>query len=58
MRDFEISAKVFLSDQRYTPYGMPRVLGGTLPSQYTFTGQRSFMNEMGLMDFSARMYSP
>ena len=46
------------SDQRYTPFGSPRFTGSVLPSKYTFTGQRSFMDEIGTMDYGARQYSP
>jgi len=41
---------------RYLPYGKPRTSLGTLPTDKTFTGQRS--EEFGLMDFNARYYDP
>ncbi len=44
------------SQQRYTPYGAPRWSSGTLPTDYTFTGQRA--ESFGLMDYNARYYSP
>jgi RHS repeat-associated protein len=49
---------VLNSEQRYTPFGSPRLNATGLQNKFTFTGQRSFMDEVGLMDYNARMYSP
>ncbi len=43
--------------QKYLPYGEVRWVTGTLPTDLTYTGQRS-ENGLGLMDYRARMYSP
>jgi RHS repeat-associated protein len=43
--------------QRYYPYGTPRWSQGTLPTDYTFTGQRDEAG-LGLMHYGARFYSP
>jgi hypothetical protein len=42
--------------QRYYPYGSPRWSQGTLPTDYTFTGQRDEAG-IGLMHYGARFYS-
>ena len=42
---------------RYTPYGQT-ASGGGGPSDHTFTGQRSFVDAVGLMDYGARFYDP
>ncbi len=48
-----------VSAQRYTPYGTPRSVSGTLPTDYRFTGQRSEEAGLGsLYDYNARYYSP
>ena len=41
----------------YHPYGTPRWSEGTLPTDYTFTGQRNEAG-LGLMHYGARFYSP
>jgi RHS repeat-associated protein len=46
------------SSQRFTPFGSPRLTASGLDSKFTFTGQRSFMDEVGTMDYGARQYSP
>ena len=46
------------SSQRFTPFGSPRLNASGLDSKFTFTGQRSFMDEIGTMDYGARQYSP
>jgi RHS repeat-associated protein len=43
--------------QLYHPYGTPRWSQGTLPTDYTFTGQRLEAG-LGLMHYGARFYSP
>jgi RHS repeat-associated protein len=43
--------------QLYHPYGSPRWSQGTLPTDYTFTGQRLEAG-IGLMHYGARFYSP
>jgi RHS repeat-associated protein len=43
--------------QVYYPYGTPRWSQGTLPTDYTFTGQRDEAG-LGLMHYGARFYSP
>jgi RHS repeat-associated protein len=43
--------------QLYHPYGTPRWSQGTLPTDYTFTGQR-LDGGIGLMHYGARFYSP
>jgi hypothetical protein len=44
------------TEQRYFPYGEVRWTNGTLPTDYTYTGQRA--EDFGLMDYKARWYSP
>jgi hypothetical protein len=46
-----------LAEQRYYPYGQVRWSDGTLPTDYTFTGQRD-ETCLGLMDYHARFYDP
>jgi RHS repeat-associated protein len=41
----------------YHPYGTVRAGGSTLPTDYTFTGQRNEAG-IGLMDYHARFYAP
>jgi RHS repeat-associated protein len=43
--------------QLYHPYGTVRWSEGTLPTDYTFTGQRNEAG-LGLMHYGARFYSP
>jgi len=43
--------------QLYHPYGEVRWSEGTLPTDYTFTGQRNEAG-LGLMHYGARFYSP
>jgi RHS repeat-associated protein len=43
--------------QLYHPYGTVRHAEGTLPTDYTFTGQRDEAG-LGLMHYGARFYSP
>jgi RHS repeat-associated protein len=46
-----------VSEQRYYPYSQVRWSDGTLPTGYTFTGQRDEAG-LGLMDYRARFYDP
>ncbi|MBC7251962.1 MAG: RES domain-containing protein [Anaerolineae bacterium] len=47
-----------MGEQRYYPFGASRPGGmGTLPTDFTFTGQRAEAG-LGLMDYHARFYSP
>ena len=46
-----------ISEQRYMPYGLPRLDPGIDETDFGFTGQRN-LADIGLMDFSARWYSP
>jgi RHS repeat-associated protein len=43
--------------QLYYPYGEVRWSSGTLPTDYTFTGQRN-ESSFNLMDYNARYYDP
>ncbi len=47
---------VEISQVRYDPYGAARWSSGTIPTDKTFTGQRS--ESFGLLDYNARYYSP
>jgi RHS repeat-associated protein len=42
----------------YYPYGEERYQDGTLPTDYTYTGQRVEESLGGLMDYNARYYDP
>jgi RHS repeat-associated protein len=42
----------------YKPWGEVRYQSGTLPTDYTFTGQRSHVDDFGLMFYVARWYDP
>jgi RHS repeat-associated protein len=42
----------------YYPYGEERYRDGTLPTDYTYTGQRVEESLGGLMDYNARYYDP
>jgi len=46
-----------VAQQGYYPYGAPRWNVGTLPTDFTFTGQRE-NDSTGLMFYRARYYSP
>jgi len=46
------------SEQRYTPFGSPRLNAGGLPTDKTFTGQRVEAGLGGIMDYGARYYDP
>ncbi len=45
------------AQQTYYPYGTVRTTSGTLPTDYTFTGQRLDASD-GLMYYGARYYDP
>jgi RHS repeat-associated protein len=49
-----------VSEMRYFPFGEVRWISGTMPTDKTFTGQRSENQSAvgSLMDFGARFYSP
>ena len=46
------------SEQRYTPFGTPRLNASGLPTDKTFTGQRVEAGLGGIMDYGARYYDP
>lgn len=46
------------SQMRYKPWGDVRYASGTVPTKYTYTGQRSFTAEIGLIFYNARWYDP
>jgi RHS repeat-associated protein len=48
-------AGAVVARQLYLPYGTPRWITGTLPTDFTFTGQR--VDATGLMFYRARYYS-
>lgn len=41
-------------ETRYTAWGEIRYASGDIPTDYTFTGQRSYTSDFGLMFFNAR----
>jgi RHS repeat-associated protein len=47
-----------LSEMRYKPWGEVRFTSGTMPTDRTYTGQRSEMDTLGLMFYQARFYDP
>lgn len=44
--------------QLYKPWGETRYSSGTLPTDYTYTGQYSHTDDFGLMYYNARWYDP
>jgi RHS repeat-associated protein len=44
--------------QLYKPWGEPRYASGSLPTDYTYTGQYSHVSDFGLLFFVARWYDP
>jgi RHS repeat-associated protein len=46
-----------VTQQKYMPWGELRGTENVLPTDYTFTGQK-WEQEIGLMDFKARLYDP
>jgi RHS repeat-associated protein len=42
----------------YTAFGEVRAETGTSPTNYTYTGQRSYTDDFGLMFYNARWYDP
>ena len=49
-----------ISEMRYKPWGEVRYESpsGSLPTDYTYTGQRSYTDSFGLMYYGARWYDP
>ncbi|MBI5840803.1 MAG: RHS repeat-associated core domain-containing protein [Chloroflexi bacterium] len=47
-----------ISELRYTAWGEVRYNSGVTPTEYTFTGQRSYTESFGLMYYGARWYDP
>jgi RHS repeat-associated protein len=47
-----------LSRTLYKPWGGVRYQSGTLPTDYTYTGQYSHTGDFGLMFYNARWYDP
>jgi RHS repeat-associated protein len=45
-----------LAEMRYTAWGEVRYQSGSLPTDRTYTGQRSYMSDFGLMYYNARWY--
>jgi RHS repeat-associated protein len=46
------------AEQRYSPWGSVRYTAGTMPTDFTYTGQRSETASFGLMYYGARWYDP
>ena len=47
-----------ISELRYKPWGEVRYSWGVTPTDYTYTGQYSNMDDIGLMYYGARWYDP
>jgi RHS repeat-associated protein len=47
-----------ISELRYTAWGEVRYSNGTTPTDYTYTGQYSNVDDFGLMFYNARWYDP
>jgi len=47
-----------LAETRYDPWGQVRYNSGNTPTDRTYTGQRSYTNDFGLMFYNARWYDP
>ena len=47
-----------VSELRYTAWGQVRYASGTTPTDKTYTGQRSYTDNFGLMYYNARWYDP
>ena len=47
-----------VSETRYTAWGEERYNSGASPTDYTYTGQYSNMDDIGLMFYNARWYAP
>ena len=45
-----------VSEMRYTPWGEVRYNAGTTPTDYTYTGQKSYAGSFGLAFYNARWY--
>jgi RHS repeat-associated protein len=52
------ASEVDEAEMRYKPWGEVRYTSGTMPTDYTYTGQRSEMDSLGLMFYNARWYDP
>ena len=48
----------FKAELRYTVWGTVRYNSGDMPTDYTYTGQRSEMDSFSLMYYNARWYDP
>jgi RHS repeat-associated protein len=44
--------------QGYKPWGEVKFTDGAMPTEYTFTGQYSYVSSFGMMYFNARWYLP
>jgi RHS repeat-associated protein len=49
---------VLASEMKYTAWGEVRDSAGTMPTNYTYTGQYSHVNDFGLLYYNARWYDP
>ena len=47
-----------VSELRYTAWGEVRYAAGATPTDYTYTGQYSNVNDFGLLYYNARWYDP
>ena len=47
-----------VAEMRYKPWGEVRFAGGDFHTDKTYTGQRSFASDFGLMYYNARWYDP
>jgi RHS repeat-associated protein len=47
-----------VAELRYDPWGSVRYANGTQVTDYTYTGQRDFTSDFGLMYYNARWYDP
>jgi RHS repeat-associated protein len=47
-----------LGAQGYRPWGAVNFTEGTIPTEYTFTGQFSYVSSFGMMYFNARWFLP
>ncbi len=48
----------YYSELRYKPWGEERYANGVMPTDLTYTGQRSNTDDFGLMYYVARFYDP
>jgi RHS repeat-associated protein len=47
-----------VAETRYDPWGSVRYTSGARVTEYSFTGQRSYTDDFGLMYYNARWYDP